>query len=431
MTTAAPEASATTTPVAKPETAPKEYHVDEMATGQRDEFTAAFNRAQDQLAGEEDKPKEKAKTKPKAEKEEKPAPKKEAKKAEPEKADDDGEEEAEEETKAEAKKPETPQKLEAKKWWNAKKRDAFAQMPRHIQEEWLAETPQAPKHWSEDQRAAFEKLQPEGQEILLERHQELERGANERFMSSAADRKFSEEIRAAVSPQMRNFMQQRGLTEQQVFSKLLGYQHQAMTDPVGYVRQFIANSKINPLDVIPMDSDGKVSGSPAPSQPADIKAHPDYQALAAEVQALRAERQQREAENHQKGMVEFQGMLAEKDGEGNSLYPFIRILADPMAQIIRSDPERYGSLSVKDRLTVAYHQALDDFPELSAIRLTAPKPKADEPAGDNAASADSERDAKLEKAIAPKSRTPQVTPASSGAVTLDEAIARAAKKVKR
>lgn len=423
MTIEAQEATPQAKPDEKPEAKPKDYHVNETKTGQRDPFTAAFNEAQDELRGEEDKPAQKPKKKP----EPKPEPKKEAK---AEESADEGDEDASEEA-AQAE-PEKPVKREPKKWWSSRKRDAFANMPKHIQDEWLAEAPQPLQNWSEEHKAAFAKIPVEGQELLLERHQDLERGFTEKFMQSAGERKFAEEMRAAVPPEMRAYMQQRGLTEQQVFSKLLGYQRHAMTDPLGYVRDFIANNNINPLDIIPMDSDGKPN-TQAQRQPADIRSHPAYQALAAEHQALQQsvanERQQREEQRGQQAMAEFQGLLSETDGEGNSLYPFIRLLAEPMTRIITSDPERFGSLGVKDRLAVAYNLALEDFPELSAIRLTAPKPKADEPKAITAASDDAERVSKLERAITPKSRTPVAPSGKTGPVTLEDAIAFASKKI--
>ena len=442
--TMATEAAEATAPVSNPKpegkAEPKSYHVDEMKSGRLDPFTVAFNESQDELRGKDsdDKPKPKAK-KVAAKPEAKPEPKKEVAKPEPkakakeaeDEDDDDGGEEATD-SDAEDKKAKPPAKLEPKRWWSSKKRDAFSQMPRNIQEEWLAEAPKPDQRWSEEQKAAFAKIPTEGQELVLERQQDLERGYNEKFMATAAERKFAEDIRQAVPPPMRAFMEQRGLSETQVFTKLLQYQHHAMTDKLGYVRKFIADNKISPLDIIPMDGEHPTGTQSQPKQ-ADVTSHPAFQAMHAELSSLRAsvqaETQKREAELARKSEGEFKGLLSKTDGEGNSLYPFIRLLADPMAQIIQSDPDRFGSLSVEDRMTVAYHQALEDFPELSAVRLTAPKAQNDDSDADTADSdEDGERVAKIDRALTPKSRAIQAPAGKSDAVSLDDAIAWAVKK---
>ncbi len=406
------------------------YHVDEMKTGKRDPFTAAFNSAQDEIRGtdepdEEPEPKPKPKKQPEPAKKEAKAEEKPAKKPEPkpEKApepDEDAIAEKVAEKLTEAK-PEKKEKgpLEPKKWWSGRKRDAFARMPVHIQEAWLAEAPAPDQRWTAEQKAAFAKLPTEGQELLLERSQEMERGYGEKFEGLAKERKLAEEIRSAVPQQLRTLMEQRGLTEAQVLNKLAQQQLLALQDPRGYALKFLADAKINPLDLVQYDAEGKPVAQPPRSQAApDIRAHPEYQAMATELQQLKAERQKHAESEDQRFDADFNTLLGERDGEGNSLYPFIRVLAGAMATIIDNDPDRFSGLSLRDRLAASYYEALEDFPELSAIQMTAPKPaKADEPKPATADSdGESERVAKLEAAVTPKSRAPapSSTPAASG-----------------
>lgn len=407
------------------------YHVDEYKTGKRDPFTAAFNASQDELRGADEPddepepaPKPKKQAAPvKKEAEPEPKPKKEPAPKPEEQAEPDEDAIAEKvaEKLAEAK-PEKQEKgpLEPKKWWASRKRDAFMRMPQHIKEQWLAEAPKADQRWSEEQKTAFEKLPLEGKELLLERHQEFERGYGEKFETLAKERKLADEVRKAVPPQLRQLMDQRGLTEAQVLNKLAQQQIFALQDPKGYARKFLADAGINPLDLVQIDAEGRPV-TPQPQQQSqaapNIRAHPEYQQMAAELQQLREERAKLAETDDQRFAADFDGLLGETDGEGNSLYPFIRVLAGAMATIIENDPDRYSGLSLRDRLAASYYEALEDFPELSAIQMTAPKPaKADEPKPKAADSdGESERVAKLEKAVTPKSQSPAVSASGSAA----------------
>jgi hypothetical protein len=447
---------------------PPHYHVNEMKTGKRDPFSAAFNEAQDELRGVEDEddevepepapaPKKKPAPKPekKAEAEEKapekkPAPKPEA--AE-EAEEDDEEEESEAEApkaekkiekpepvKAEVKEPEPKEKgpLEAKKYWPSRRREAFRFQPRHVQEAWLAEVPKADQRWSEEQKTAFEKLPLEGKELLLERHQEFERGYGEKFEGLAKERKLIEEVQKAVPPQMRTIMEQRGITESQMLAKLAQQQLFAWANPKGYIAKFIQDSKINPADLFPRPAEGEQPttqhAAPQQDNPAalDIRTHPHFQAMAARVRELEEAQTKAAESDDERFTAEFNGLLSEADGEGNSLYPFIRVLAGPMATIIENDSDRFDGLSIRDRLAAAYYQALEDFPELTAIYMTAPasETKVDEPVVKPVAdsSGESERLAKLEKAVTPKSQAPAMASASSASDDPFEKAFQSAKK---
>lgn len=399
----------------------KPGRVDEYKTGKRDPFTAAFNAAKDEIEGTE-KP-EKSKAKPK----EKPAPKREerAEEAEPEKkparaaqkpveADDD--EEAGEDADEEKPAPERSKgPVEPKKFWSEKRKEAFRFQPREVQEAWLNEDPAPNERWPTEIKEQFATLPREAKEILLTQLNEADKGLGQKFQALAAERKLAEDIKAAVPAYMRAHMQQRGLSEPQVFAKLMQYQHQAMTDPKGYVRQFIIQNKLNPAEVLgvaPQD------GQTQPAQQADVTSHPAYQSLRAEYDALRQtverEMEQRKQEENRRFASDFESVVSETDADGNSLYPYIRLLADPMARIIESDPEHFGSMGVKDRFATAYRLALEEFPELTPPKRTAKPQPADE--RDEAAHAKEEekRAEKLERALTPKSRTPQPTPKSSG-----------------
>jgi hypothetical protein len=400
----------------------KPGRVNEYKSGNHDPFTAAFNSAKDEIEGES-KPRAEAKPKPKAEKkpedpaEEKksaPKPPKKAQEAPQAEEEDEGDE-GEEEVKASPAPSKGP--LEPKRFWSKERKEAFRFQPRDVQESWLDEEPAANERWPTEIKEDFAKLPREGKEIFLSQVGELERGYNQKFQALAAERKLADDIRNAVPAHMRSYMQQRGLSEPQVLSKLLGYQQQAMTDPKGYVRQFIVQNKLNPLEILGIDQNGQPVSQAASPQQADVQSHPAFQALMAEHEALRrsvqAEQERRAQEESRRGTAEFEEIVSEVDGDGNSLYPYIRLLSDPMARIIESDPELFGSMDVKDRLATAYRMALQDYPELMPAKRTAKPQPADEPEEDAHTAEEQKRAAKLEKAITPKSRTHQPAPKTS------------------
>lgn len=448
-TTKAPEKQAPAVKGKAKEPEKPHYHVNEFKTGKRDPFTAAFNEAQDEVRGveaEDDEPEPAPKPKKQPEPAKKAAEPEEKAKPKPEKQvdpDDGPDEDAIAEKVAEKlaeTKPEKKEKgpLEAKKWWSGRKRDAFARMPRHIQEQWLAEPPVPEQNWTPEQKTAFGELPVKAQEILLERQREFERGFSEKFDGLTKERKLAEEVKKAVPPQLRTLMDQRGLSEAQVLSKLAQQQLFALQDPKGYARKFLADAGINPLDLVQVDAEGKpvIPQSQHQTQAAtNIRAHPEYQQMAAELQQLREERQKLAETDDQRFAADFDSLLGETDGEGNSLYPFIRVLAGAMATIIENDPDRFSGLSLRDRLAASYYEALEDYPELTAIQMTAPKPaKADEPKPIQAdPDGEGERVAKLEKAVTPKSRAPAL--ASAGGATssdpFEKAWQSALKSIKR
>jgi hypothetical protein len=441
MTSLDAESAKAETETAAETTEPKPGRVKETAyNGKTDPFAVAFNAAKDEIDADAEKSK--------------PGPKPAAKKApqkpvaKPTAAEDDGAEEAEPQpkdrsyakdtdTEPEKAEPEPKKTREPKKYWSEKRKDAFRFQPREVQDEWLEAEPEPNDRWTTDDKEAFSKLPREAKEIVLAQLNEAEKGVTQKFQALAAERKLAEEVRNAVPPQMRNYMQQRGLGEAQVFTKLLGYQQQAMTDPVGYVRQFIVHNKLNPADVLGLDQNGQPTGQIGAAQ-ADVTSHPAFQALKAENDTLHRsiaqDRAQRDQEESRRFASEFEGIIQETDGEGSSLYPYIRLLAEPMARIIEADPEHFGSMGVRERFSAAYRSALSEFPELQSPRRTATPRPADEQ-DDEPAQTDLEgkRAAKLEKAITPKSRTPQsAAPAKGkGSDPLDAAIASARKQLSR
>lgn len=392
--------------------APNANHVDENRSGHSDPFTRAFNKAQDDIdtRAREAEAAERAAEEPEA---------------------DTGEQT---EQQATTQPPQPAQKavLEPPAYWTRERKEAFRYQPREVQEAWLAEDPAPNSRWSAEVKDAFAKLPREAKELYLDQIGKIERGANQKLQQNAAERKLAEEIRAAVPEHLRGYMQQRGLSEPQVFTALLNLQQQSMQDPAGYVRQFVQNNKLNPAELFGIEA------QPAqPLTPEAIRAHPEYQQIRTQFDALnrqvQEERRQRAEQESRQLTAEFDQIVSKTDGDGRPLYPYIRLLADPMARIIESDSnsELFSSMSNEERFSAAYSMALEEYPELMPLKRTAAPPPADVPVKD-AHTVDEERRAgNLERAITPKSRTPAPAPnglAKSGD-PLDDAIRGASRQL--
>ncbi len=439
-----------------------------------DPFAAAFEKAEREVDGEaEPAPKKTAKPKPvksedEGEPEEKPAkaerPVKKAKPApkdedeasdeasdtEDEEADDakpkgkvakapEKDEKADKTAEAEPKakpEPKPKQPLTAKQWWPKERREAFQYQPREVQEMWLTERPVADAHWSEEQKANFAKLPQESQEVLIVQARELERGFNTKFQALAAERKTIEAMKAAVSPEMRAHMEKLKLDEPAVFSRLLAVQAQSMKDPVAYARDFITRNRIDPRQLFPAatgeDGTEQPPAHQAYQQQADIASHPVVNAMAAEIhtlkQAVETEQQKRAQEDDRRRSEELEQVLSEKDEEGNSRYPYIRVLSAPMSEIIESDPERYRSMGVKEQIAEAYRLALANFPELTPPKKTVAPAPVDEPEEEETDSEEEAQAEKLKKAATKKSKTPNAAP-SSGGDPFSKAFSRAERQI--
>lgn len=424
---------------------------------EKDPFAAAFKAAEKQLAGDEDKPAPKAKTKPKPEKGGKdegddvpPAKKKPAPAAkEPDADDDDDEDGADEEERpqrrsqeaaksgdktadGEKRPAEKSKDLKPKSWWSHDRRNSFAYQPRHVQEAWLDEAPAPPANWPEEARTRFAAVPRDAQEVLLDLHQSMARGYDEKFSALASERKMAETIRSIPTPEQRHLMQQRGLDEVKTFSALMKAQEASMKDPVGYVRDFIMKNKIDPRHILGSEggAGGDGAGSPAPQ--ADIRSHPVVQALQAEVSAMKAaqmeEARRRDKENDRRIEAEMSGVLAEKDEGGDPAYPYVRVLAATMAQILSADPEKYDSMGTRDRFVTAYQLALEVFPELQPTPKAAKAHQSDEPDESAAEPDDEDEEEKLRRAATKKSRRPAAASRERGD-PFDAAFRKAEKKL--
>ena len=190
----------------------------------------------------------------------------------------------------------------------------------------------------------------EAKELFLEKHQEIERGFGQKFEALASERKLAEGIRQAVPPNIRAQMESLKLDEIGAFTGLLQLQQKSKQDPYGYVRDFVVNNRMDLRRLI-----GSIAGNAEQEDggmQADIESHPAYQALKGEVETLKGavtgDLRKREQQEHDRLEGEMSIALAEKGDDGNSRYPFVRVLADTMAQIVDGNPECFDAMGTQE-----------------------------------------------------------------------------------
>ncbi len=408
--TAAPAATPTHAPASSGGEGgqPNPNHVDENRTGQSDPFTRAFNKATDEIDAR--------------------ARETEAAQRAQEQQDEQ-QAQTEEPAPAAPAAPEKPATLEPPAYWARERKEAFRFQPREVQEAWLNEDPAPNSRWSTEVKEAFAKFPREAKELYLTQIGEIERGVNQKFQALAAERKFAEDIKAAVPEPIRQYMAANNLTEAQVFGKLIALQQQSMQDPASYIRNFVAGNKLDPATLfnIQVPEGGQIA-------PEMVRGHPEFMALKSQFDALNREVQAERAALAEKEDRRLQAEIDEiasgRDGDGKPLYPYIRLLKDSMASKIESNPELFGSMGVKERFATAYSMALEDFPELMPLRTAPPKP-ADVPVVDAHTAAEQKRQENLDRAITPKPRvsTPPLNGAGKTGDPLDDAINAASRKL--
>ena len=326
---------------------------------------------------------------------------------------------------------EPPKALEPPSYWSRERKEAFKYQPRETQEAWLAADPEPHARWDAETKEAFAKLPREAKELFLSRVTNVERGFNQKLQGLAAERKLAEEIRSAIPPHIRQYMTEKQLSEPQVFATLLKLQQESMQDPAGYLRRFVTQNKLNPAEIF-----GPEVPQPGAPLPVDvIRSHPEYVQLynefAAMQRAVQEDRARQAEAESRRVAAEYETIVSKTDGDGNPLYPYIRLLADPMARIIEEDPEQFGSMGTSEKFATAYALALEQFPELQPVKRTAvPKP-ADVPAPDAHTLAEQKRQEQLTKAITPKPRasTPPVNGSASTGDPLEDALRGASRQL--
>lgn len=229
---------------------------------------------------------------------------------------------------------------------------------------------EAPKHWPQQRREAFAKhasTNPELARDWLEHTKQLEGEFTRKAQEQAEARKFGESVRELFTPEHRSVMQASGINETAAIKWLLDVDGYARKDPAGYAKWFMQQVGLTPQQLFPELGQGSQATQAAqPEQqewidPEFTKLREEIGPLKSELQALRQWKQQQDQERQAQGQQAIDRTIQEfassTDAEGNPLYPHFAELEEEMAFQINRPDLQHLPLGA-DKLKRAYDLAL-------------------------------------------------------------------------
>ena len=226
----------------------------------------------------------------------------------------------------------------------------------------------APERWPAEWKATYEKLGPEGQQLMLDQHKGWERGYNQKFEEFAKTRKQLDAVTAAIPEGMRQVMQQRGVEAPAVIGRLFALQQQSESDPVGFIAEFMQRAKVDPRALAQRLANPQQQLNPALLAPL---MQPLQQKIA-QLEAAEKARESERAEERNKSLeAAFSSFIAEKDESGSPKHPHMERVADHVVAYLESNASRLAHMEPRQRLEQAYNYAVYADPSLRDEIVTA------------------------------------------------------------
>jgi hypothetical protein len=211
-----------------------------------------------------------------------------------------------------------------------------------------ADAMQAPEHWAEDIRQAFEKADPETQQVWLNQQKDFQRGFNSVSQEAAELRRYQQEhigvqnILSQVTPAW----QAQGMTPEQGLGQLVQLGMAYASNPQ---QTLIHLAEMAGLDI-------NTLGQEAPYRTSDDIAR-DNRMQQLE-QRIQQQDQYRQQEAQRKLESDINAFQAETDAHGNLAHPYFEEHMDDIAALFRS--------GFQGDLKAAYEQVIWTNPETRA-----------------------------------------------------------------
>lgn len=107
--------------------------------------------------------------------------------------------------------------------------------------------PEAPQHWSQADRSVFDRLKdPEARKLLLERDRAWQKGFTHKTQEMAEERRLAESIRNQITDAERSELQQRGMTEADLFKSYRQLDALYRQNPLQYVQLVMQQAGLTP-----------------------------------------------------------------------------------------------------------------------------------------------------------------------------------------
>ena len=289
-------------------------------------------------------------------------------------------------------------------------------------------TPEAPKHWATEDKAAFAALPEDAKNVLLKLSKNLEGGFTRKSQELSDKSRYADQVRGLFSDHDRAQMAQAQTDEMGVINHLLKVQRFATESPKEYLKWAMQNLGVTPGDLgLPQAQSAQALGEQ------DIDAllrDPAISKLEAELASLKGQMTQREQMEQQairQKQVEavqtlkssISGFREMQDEHGQLAHPHFDTVQRHMGALMDADPDIASMPDGPDKLKAAYEAAVWARPDLRASMLDAQN-KARSMDDQKRAAADKARRATSVKPAAgvsnPKSRSPDLDSALSSAM---------------
>jgi hypothetical protein len=212
---------------------------------------------------------------------------------------------------------------------------------------------QAPEHWSSDERAKFDSLPPEAQEVLLERDKAFQKGYQEKAQAISA-------ITEAIEP-FKESLIRRGMTPQQAIGILFNAQDRLDKNPLEGILQIAQSYGI--VD--------QLREQFAPQADEDDFTDPGIKALQQEIKELKGQIAQTNQGLQQQtidaGRQQLETFKDAVDGDGKLLHPHFEQVMPLVTAYVQQG----------DSLQEAYEKAVWTVPEYRDSQVTKTVEKTD------------------------------------------------------
>lgn len=245
----------------------------------------------------------------------------------------------------------------------------------------VSRTPEAPKHWATEDKAAFAALPDDAKSVLLKLSKNLEGGFTRKSQELSDKSRFADELRGLFTEHDRAQMAQAQIDEKGVIAQLLQIQRFATERPKDYVKWAMQKFGVKPEDLgLPQAPSAK-----APGQTDDIESllrDPEVETLKAELASLKStlsqrEQMERQALQQQQTAVVQQlkssitDFRAAQDEYGQLAHPHFDTVQRHMGALMDADPDIARMPDGPDKLKAAYDAAVWARPDLRASMLDA------------------------------------------------------------
>lgn len=270
--------------------------------------------------------------------------------------------------------------------------DAPAEQPQPLQ---------PPERWSEVDKAAFAKLPPDAQAMVLERNKAMEGDYTRKTQELAETRKQIEPLLSSVS-QWSPYLQSLNVTPEQAFQQMLATEYTLRTGTPEQRQQALAY--LAELYAVPLPQ------SSAGNDGENLQPDPHVQQLRHELSSLKQLLAQRDVESRarerQQAELEFESVGRAKDESGNAKYPHWDRVKASVVQLVATGQA--------DSWDAAYQKAVRLDDDLYKQIVEAERKRALE-------AAEKERQAALEKAkqAKPLKTSPAMPKGATAARDLD------------